>query len=403
MTDHNEQFIPEQVDEQIDQFTQNKQHPMNNFMLDIHIASQDHDDAFDRVWDNLLDHMQQAQKPAPIVSNNTHGRIHFMSQMPDFDRPKARSRFIMPFTLVSCIILAILVTGSAFAVFQSAHSQSIHNNNTTLASHNDKQSTSTPTPTATALPSGLCSMNTTESWYTLCTSHQYTMINQTQTVDNHVVTIYAGYADSDNIILAYGWSGTTDFSIQPLSLLSAQKGVIIADGGFGGSSKGPSTGTNLQFYSVTKVPQGTTTLNLTVDKGLFHFSLPFHPARVTTINQTQVSNGQFVTLESVSVSPTMTHIFLKGSNFSIGWPPAPGADPSIPPFQLTVGNWSDADHGRGFNSTATQANNDPQLPFTSLELSYSSSLINQKGKWTLTLRNDIVPGATNDIIFHFTA
>lgn len=237
-------------------------------------------------------------------------------------------------------------------------------------------------------------------------AHQYAMVNQTQTVDNRVVTLYAGYANSNNIILAYSSPRTTsqdNLAIMPL-VLSAQKGVIFGGGGGNGSSEvGADMEYFIQSYALLKVPQDTTTLNITANKGSFHFSLPFHQGHVTNINQTQVSNGQAVTLEYVSVSPTMTRVFLKGPSFITGMAPAPNADPSIPPYQLTVGSWSDADHGRGFNSNATRENNDPQLPFTSLELDYSSPLMDQKGEWTLTLRNDIVSGATNDITFHFTA
>jgi hypothetical protein len=399
MTDHDDKFIPEQVDEQIDQFTQNTQHPMNSFIQNMHIVSQDHDDALDRVENNLLDYILQAQKPTPIVLHNTHERIQFMSQVPNFDRPKARSRFITPFTLVACVILAILITGSTLVIFQSAHSRQVHNNNTTLASHKNP----TATPNAPPLPSGLCSADSIESWYTICTSRQYTMINQTQTVDHQAVTIYAGYADSNNIILAYSWPLTTPQNNVPLPTLSlsAQKGVTFG-GGSGSGEASDDMNCDITSFGLLKVPQNTTSLNITANNGLFHFSLPFHPGRTININKTQVSNGQFVTLESVSISPTMTRIFMKGSNFRTGMPPTPDADPSLPPYQLTAGNWSDTGGGRGFNSNATRANNDPQGPPTGLELDYSSSLVNQKGEWTLTLRNDIVPGATNNITFHFT-
>jgi hypothetical protein len=401
MTDHNEQFTPEQIDEQIDQFTQDKLHPMNNFMQDMHYSLQDHNEAFNRVWDNLHDYIQHTPKSTPMVQNKIYERIHVMSQIPNLDHPKQRSRLIMTLSLVASIFLAVLLTGSAFAFFQVAHLQQTHttnNKNTTVASHNNKQATATPTPTPSgpALPSEFCSPSIypPDSWADICASHQYTMINQTKTMNNEAVTIYAGYADSNNIILAYTYSGPG----QPNFSLSAQKGVTITGHGNGSGEGTKSAMYTVQYYSVSSVLQGTNALDIIANQGLFHFVLPFHQGRTTYLNQTQTVDGQAVTLESVSVSPTMTRIFLRAPNFNSGSVAPTNTTPFI---QLTVGNWNFADHGRGFDSVTSYDSNNLQQP-GGLELNFSSSLVNQKGEWTLTL-NGIVSGTTGNVTFHFTA
>ncbi|HTI15671.1 MAG TPA: hypothetical protein VL461_14095 [Dictyobacter sp.] len=126
-----------------------------------------------------------------------------------------------------------------------------------------------------------------------------------------------------------------------------------------------------------------------------HFSLPLHQGHTFNINQTQVVDGQSVTLGSVVVSPTMTRVFLSGPGFNIGM--SSPTNTTSPLYQLTAGNW---------NSTVSGAPTDvSQSQFTNLEISFmnSNSLINQTGEWTLTLSGGVVSGTTSNVTFHFKA
>jgi hypothetical protein len=415
MNGHDEQFLPEQVDEQIERIEQStQQEPASRLIHDLHIVSQDSTEMFDRVWERLLDHMEHMQIPPIEAQQRLNERIDIMSPIQPVQQPKPRRRFTSWLTLVAAIIIAILVAGSAVAVFHYAHTPQSHSTivGASTKSHPTSTAGITPTATATPLPTALCTVGGDSGWQTVCTSNQQTTIDLRGNLQGTGIHIYAGYADSNRIILVYTLqlkkSNPNQMMPPPTLTLSAQKGVSISPRSTGGGFTDPKT---MQDYELESAPllsvaNTITTLHLHVDvaffsnaggKASFDFSLPFHRGHTVTINQTQMVNGQPITLDHASISATQTIIYVRGTQLNTGML-AIGNPLTTPTYDLHIGNWSNKST---ILSSTWNVNDDKHQPIEGIELVVNYPLLNHTGDWTLLIHHEAIPGATSDVVFHF--
>lgn len=418
MTEHDERFLPELVDEQIEHIEQStQQKPVSWLVHDLRIVSQDSTEICDRVWDRLLDHMEQIQLPPTEAQQRLNERIHSMpipqlQPVYPVQQPKPRQRFTSWLTLVAAIIIAILVAGSSAAVFHYAHSQQPHTTIVGASAKSHVTSTSRTTPAVTPLPANICKGD--GGWETICTTNQQTTIDQLGKLQGSSIHLYAGYADSNRIILAYTiqLNKSNLNQMRPLTLtLSAQKGVKISPDATGGGFLDSKTMQDYDLYSVPllSVANTITTLHVHADmaflpsagKASFEFSLPFHRGHNVTINQTQIVNGQPITLDHVSTSATQTVIYVRGPQINTGMEFINVPDPlTSPAYELHIGNWSSLDKTAITNDTWSE-NDDKHLPPEGIKLIVNYPLLNNTGVWTLLIHHEAIPGATSDVVFHF--
>ncbi len=244
--------------------------------------------------------------------------------------------------------------------------------------------------------------------------HQYIEVNQSQTIGGFTVTLEKAYADANRVIIAGTVKKPSGHIYNHAMLLGAalttDQGVTlkqIGGDGYGnrngndayvswfdgaainGAPKTLSLHLTATGLDVTQQDGDDSTVqNYTVPGSVsFDFSVPFHTGRVANLHQSLTVGGTTITLERVVVTLSETRVYLQA-----GVPDQQQSQDGKGPVplitHLSVGGW-DSDHSQG-------AISEWETPDGLTEISYSVSLFDQHGPWTLTVQ------ATDDSwTFHF--
>jgi len=240
----------------------------------------------------------------------------------------------------------------------------------------------------------------------VCTNGLETPLNiTTTTFDKREVTLFAGYADAQRILLKYMLHGP-NIGAEPTMDLTMQGGIELGMGASGYILKKPLV--KLANFSADKVPAGTKELQLTAHlrqvrydgskpaEDSVHFSLPFHAEkRVASINQTRNIGGASLILDHVTITPTQTSVYIKNDALA-----RRGGFRQPDDIYLSVGNWNS--HNKIDEVPWTSNNKTTGTTIGSI-LHINSPLMDQHGKWILTIQPGVVGGTgTLAGVFTFT-
>ena len=304
MTDRDDQFWPESLEEQLDQLARAASHhtrpimPEARLEEDLRTVYTDYKRAGERVWARLAEHLaerDQTPKNARLIASERVRTESFeqlqveQGQFPaqSAPQPKSPRRSQSFFTLVAAVLVAAVLVGSAFFVLTSIHQPG---GETIVAS---AAPTATPTP-ALNFP---CPQTVyAADFYALCLEHKIQVILQSFKLNgNQTLTLVAGYADSNSVTLWFhvdkNPSVTLDGSASSPQQANGPGNFSI---GAGGCSFGDPSGPLdcLEFFDLHNVPAGLRVLDLDIQESVgngshdqapviavFRFSLPFHADR----------------------------------------------------------------------------------------------------------------------------
>lgn len=225
----------------------------------------------------------------------------------------------------------------------------------------------------------------------LVQNEQFTLLQQSTTVNGKRITLNAAYADANQVILGM----TIDQSLTVLPTLKTKQGkelpvlVINSSGSqFGNAQIGEAS-----VFDASGLPFSATKLDLILELGIsntqtvvtFNFSVPSHGGRVLTPNAKATTDGITVTVTKVVIAPSSTVVSVQG---------LPGNTGSFLTGSLT------GPDGSQFSSSLS--------PSPSNFLFYHS-LVNKKGIWTFEINQrpnglgtPVLGGAkARNWIFHF--
>lgn len=247
---------------------------------------------------------------------------------------------------------------------------------------------------------------------------QFSDYHQSKSIDGYTITINRAYADTNRVLIQFtikvpaGNNTNTKFAIGESKLITDQGINLQAMEGAATFLEGLDNNMlSFDAHSIQGTP-GELHLHLAVpygsqlSTGAFHsagslkfdFTVPFHPGKVVSVNQTVVAagtpktvqittkvqgklvkssiktlNGQAVTLQNVIITPSEVRVKIKGLAFSTIFGAGQGADIN---FALTV-------TGKTYTPAMWG-----EIPGTDIcQISYfDTPLSNKTGVWTLTIQ-----------------
>ncbi len=438
MTDQNEQFIPESVDEQIRQFSgmhdrsQDASHsalsPERQLLRDLRALHSEYAETRDRVWGRLAEHLAQSAQQTrqqtqpgipPIQSLKKQPRLperYRNMQEHMKQRPLSRPRPIAQhFAQIAAVFVVVILVGSMLWVFTLTRHA---NNGPAAPSQSAVAHTATKTPATPAAHLDCKKRFFDPGWYDVCSHGEAQVINQAKPLHGKIVTLKAAYADANRVIINY----SIDYSSAglpkpadrvPIETLALQSGQKLPGGSgtldWSDASTSPRTLTGLTSYITSAIPAQTSTLNLRLsissmdqptDSVSFDFSLLFHAARIANPHQTVTANGIPITLQTVRVSPSETVINLLSLPLEMG-ATMTGSQPDDNLYYVTVDGWSSKGAGIIADSL-NQEDGDKHTPVIGVKLILDEPLFNKSGQWTLHISHKAIAGATADWVFNFT-
>jgi hypothetical protein len=310
MTDRDESFWPESLQEQLDQLARAASHstrpimPETRLEEDLRTVYTEYTRAGEHVWARLAEHLaerDQTPKQARLMafeSVQTESFEQVQVEQGQFaaqsaQQPKLLRRSRSFFTLVAAVLVAAVLVGSAFFVLTSIHQPG---GETIVAS---ARPTATPTP-ALHFPCPQTA-STPQTAYAadfnvLCLAHKIQVIQQSfKLKGNQTLTLVAGYADSNSVTLwfhvAKNPSVTLDGSASSPQQANGPGNFSLGAGGCSfGNPSGPLD--CLEFFALQHVPAGLRVLDLEIHESVgngsqdqapviavFRVSLPVHAAR----------------------------------------------------------------------------------------------------------------------------
>jgi hypothetical protein len=286
MTDRDESFWPESLQEQLDQLARAASHSTRTSMQDARLEEDlrtvytEYTRAGERVWARLAEHLaEQDQTPrharriaSESVRTDSFAQLQveqgqFAAQSaPQSTSPRRSRRF---FTLVAAVLVAAVLVGSVFFVFTSLH---LPGGGTIGASATP---TATPTPVLTfPCPQQGSTPQTAYAadFYTLCQEHKIQVIQQSfKLKGKQMLTLVAGYADSSSVILWFhvdkNPSVTLDGSASSPQQVNGPGNFSLGTGGCSfGNPSGPLD--CLEFFALYHVPAGLHLLDLEIQESV---------------------------------------------------------------------------------------------------------------------------------------
>lgn len=246
-------------------------------------------------------------------------------------------------------------------------------------------------------------------------------LNLSQTEAGYTVTLQRAYADANRIVVAYTIQGPANQPFDAIdrlaflrSTLADANGAALDPLGGGDVVEG---GSVLDNFDASSIPGEPKDLNLRLTVPLlqalqeagqevpgaiapftFRFTVPFHPGRVATPNETVTAGGAAVTLERVVVSPTETRLYLRGLDGT-------GILPD-----LTVDGWDSGTAplvGWQPGHAAEVSGGVWQTKDGLLACDFGSPLMEKQGGWTLVVRPGAATADGRQVsggpwVFHFT-
>lgn len=236
----------------------------------------------------------------------------------------------------------------------------------------------------------------TPTAHQLVQNEQFTLLQQSATVNGKRITLNAAYADINQVILGM----TIDPSLTVLPTLKTKQGeelpvlaIKVSGSKFGNSQIGEAS-----IFDASGLPPSAAKFDLTLELGIsntqavvtFNFTVPSHGGLVLTPDARATADGKTVTLTKVVVTPSSTLVIVQGllndtdnNSLQTGRLTAPDGS------QFAQGRAAPADQGYTFL--------------------YYDSLLNKKGTWTFEINqrpNGLgtpVPGGAKvrNWIFHF--
>lgn len=303
----------------------------------------------------------QHEKTLLMQENCQYDKRKYMMNDSSTPHKNGWNQWSRTISTIAAVLVVAIIAGSALFLFNSRE------RSTQLGSSIQAPMATPKPPMPTSTPQAGCGLKMDAGERALCVKGLETPLNATKTVAGQKITFFAGYADTQRIILKYtaekvGNTGTPvpaptmrsdvvtptpmpnpalqaiptpmpttsstnlldQVSIYPLTI---QGGIDLG----GGASSTYYDKQKQQWVSIVtffadKVPAGTKELRITAHVMMFkgngvapvndtitiNTPLPFHTEkRVATPNQTVTVNGQAVTLERVVVTPSQTLIYLK--------------------------------------------------------------------------------------------
>jgi hypothetical protein len=307
MTDRDEPFWSESLQEQLDQLARAASHstgpgmPQARLEEDLRTVYTEYTRAGERVWARLTEHLaEQDQTPRHarrIASERVRTESFEQVQVEQGQfavqsatQPTLLRRSGSFFTLVAAVLVAAVLVGSAFFVFTSLH---LPGGGTIGASATP---TATPTPALT-LPcpqQGPAPLTASVADFdALCQEHKIQVIQQRFTLNGkQMLTLVAGYADSNSVTLWFhvdkNPSVTLDGSASSPQQVNGPGNFSL---GAGGCSFGDPSGPLdcLESFALQHVPAGLRLLDLEIQESIgngsqdqtpvivvFRVSLPLH-------------------------------------------------------------------------------------------------------------------------------
>ena len=413
-----EQFIPETVDEQVEQLSQISTQADGFSSTDarlihnLYSVSREYATTRDRVWDRLLAHAGAAtQNVQPAETNKIQElppeRVHTVKQEGLYPRRTGVQRI----ELIAAALVAAVLVGSILLVLSLARHQ-----NGEPAGSGHQQVKATASAASSLQP--FCNKQDA-GWYAICSTHQEKLLDITKTIDGKVISIKAAYADNNRVIVAYTITFTTKNVGPPfdtsINTLNAQGINLDSLGSSGFYNARTNINTTVASFDTINVPEHTNILNLHLEMTFFapatspspngggqmkkagtlstNFSLPFHSGREANVNQTVTVDGIPITLARVIVSPSETRLYVKSSRLQLG-------GGLHDPYYLAVDDWNT--NARGFDEESVLTQTGKGSPFTGVMLIINSSLFDKHGQWTFRVSSGAVIGGSGTWVFHFT-
>jgi hypothetical protein len=307
MTDRDEPFWPQSLQEQLDQLARTASHsteptmPQARLEEDLRTIYTEYTQTGERVWARLAerlaerDQMPRHPRPMTYESVRTASFAQVQVEQGQFAAQSALQstslrRLGRFFTLVAAVLVAAVLVGSAFFVFTSLH---LPGGETIVASATQ---TATPTPALTfPCPQQGSTPQTASAadFYALCQEHKIRVIQQRFKLNGkQTLTLVAGYADSTSVTLWFHIDKNPSVTLDGSASIPQQdNGPGNFSLGAGGCSFGSSSGPLdcLEFFALQHVPAGLRLLDLEIQESVgtgsqdqapvivvFRVSLPLH-------------------------------------------------------------------------------------------------------------------------------
>ena len=433
MTNRDESFQPESIDEYLQQLKQAASYsdgstiPDARLVQDLRSIHTDYTQSGQRVWNRLAERLAEPNESAnhlKLLTNEiaqTERSSYMQTEQSEIgpmpaiqpNRPPRKVRRL--FTLVAALLVAALLIGSIFVIITNMHPYS------GVAAAPTPTPTPRPTLTATArnsFPASDCPSQTNPNvspnpatWYQLCKAGKFTLVNQSSHMTHPYSfneTIEAAYADRNMLFLFYNFSPikATDVPKAINTLITKQGTQLKQLGGSEGFFSKNQQFTWIVGYDTSNLPSNLQTLTVKVSSnvsiqstgpyvaipsnkiGVASFSVPLYSARVLAPNQTVTANGAAITLAKAIIGASGVHLIFSASH--------------IPDLAVGSSFTGTLQAGKLNASNDTYALNTKKgstlvVP-TGFELTFDSDLTSEHGAWTLTVK---ATGESQPWIFHF--
>ena len=310
MTERDEPFWPESLEEQLDKITQAASHspgpimPEARLEEDLRTVYTEYTRAGERVWARLAEHLAERDQTPKNARRMASERVRTESVEPmqvepgqfpaqSTPQPKSPRRSGSFFTLVAAVLVAAVLVGSAFFVLTSRHQPG---GETILASATPM---ATPTPALNFPCPQTASRPQTAyaaDFDVLCQEHKIQVIQQSfKLKGKQTLTLVAGYADSTSVTLWFHVDPNADVTLDGSANSPQQaSGPGTFSIGAGGCTFGNPSGPLdcLEFFALQHVPAGLRVLDLQIQESIgtgsqdqtpviavFRVSLPVHADR----------------------------------------------------------------------------------------------------------------------------
>ena len=280
MTDRDEPFWSESLQEQLDQLARAASHSTRPTTQDARLEEDlrtvytEYTRAGERVWARLAEHLaerNQTPRHARLIASErvqTESFDQLQVEQGQFAalsaaQPKLLRRSGRFFTLVAAVLVAAVLVGSAFFVLTSIHQLG---GETSVAS-------ATPTATPTPALTFPCPQTASATGFNvLCQEHKIQVIQQRFKLNGkQTLTLVAGYADSNSVTLWFhvdkNPSVTLDGSASSPQQANRPGNFSL---GAGGCSFGDLSGPLdcLEIFALQHVPAGLRLLDLEIQESI---------------------------------------------------------------------------------------------------------------------------------------
>lgn len=312
------------------------------------------------------------------------------------------------FTLVAALLVALLLLGSALAIFANVHQPGASLANGYTATSTPK-ATQMPATTFIPFPAQDCPkepVDASQSWYQLCKAGKFVSINQTRPLKHgQSATIKAAYADRNQLFLIcdIGPAQETDRGCLFWSVTTAQGVQLKEESTIGGSTQKQNQMTVID-YDTSDLSTASETLTIRVNAMITtdspgkvyqvdfsSFSLPLYGAQFFTPNQTITRGGVTFTLTKMVIGASGVRFVIQAPHM---------------PFNI-YNNGFDAILQTGkqkiiYPNYSLLGGNQP----TGFEFLFNNDLTDELGAWTLTVAQGHAPtipppSGIKPLVFHF--